>query len=43
MHTIAAKAVCFGEALREDYKEYMQQVVKNTKVLGEELKIMDLD
>ncbi|AUN22488.1 serine hydroxymethyltransferase [Clostridium botulinum] len=38
MHTIAAKAVCFGEALREDYKEYMQQVVKNTKVLGEELK-----
>ncbi|ABS41035.1 serine hydroxymethyltransferase [Clostridium botulinum] len=38
MHTIAAKAVCFREALREDYKEYMQQVVKNTKVLGEELK-----
>ncbi|EKN42189.1 serine hydroxymethyltransferase, partial [Clostridium botulinum CFSAN001627] len=38
MHTIAAKAVCFGEALREDYKEYMKQVVKNTKVLGEELK-----
>ncbi|EPY2277393.1 serine hydroxymethyltransferase [Clostridium botulinum] len=37
MHIIAAKAVCFGEALKEDYKEYMEQVVKNTKVLGEEL------
>ncbi|AUM96392.1 MULTISPECIES: serine hydroxymethyltransferase [Clostridium] len=37
MHIIAAKAVCFGEALKEDYKEYMDQVVKNTKVLGEEL------
>ncbi|EJP6470872.1 serine hydroxymethyltransferase [Clostridium botulinum] len=37
MHIIAAKAVCFGEALKEDYKTYMNQVVKNTKVLGEEL------
>ncbi|EPY2271535.1 serine hydroxymethyltransferase [Clostridium sporogenes] len=37
MHIIAGKAVCFGEALKEDYKEYMEQVVKNTKVLGEEL------
>ncbi|MDU7253247.1 serine hydroxymethyltransferase [Clostridium sporogenes] len=37
MHIIAAKAVCFGEALKEDYKAYMEQVVKNTKVLGEEL------
>ena len=37
MHIIAAKAVCFGEALKEDYKEYMDQLVKNTKVLGEEL------
>ncbi|MCR1933595.1 serine hydroxymethyltransferase [Clostridium tepidum] len=37
MHIIAAKAVCFGEALKEDYKTYMKQVVKNTKVLGEEL------
>ncbi|APH13543.1 beta-eliminating lyase family protein [Clostridium sporogenes] len=37
MHIIAAKAVCFGEALKEDYKEYMEKVVKNTKVLGEEL------
>ncbi|NFV14206.1 serine hydroxymethyltransferase [Clostridium sporogenes] len=37
MHIIAAKAVCFGEALKEDYKTYMNQVIKNTKALGEEL------
>lgn len=38
MHTIAAKAVCFGEALQEDYKDYINQVVINAKVLAEELK-----
>ncbi|CAG7841097.1 serine hydroxymethyltransferase [Clostridium novyi B str. ATCC 27606] len=37
MHIIAAKAVCFGEALKEDYKQYMSQVVKNAKVLADEL------
>lgn len=37
MHTIAAKAVCFGEALTDDYKQYIKQVVKNSKVLAEEL------
>ncbi|MBR5468020.1 MAG: serine hydroxymethyltransferase [Firmicutes bacterium] len=37
MHIIAAKAVCFKEALQPEYKEYMQQVVKNAKVLSEEL------
>lgn len=37
MHTIAAKAVCFGEALRPEFKDYIDQVVKNAKVLGEEL------
>lgn len=37
MHIIAAKAVCFGEALRDDYKQYINQVVKNCKVLGDEL------
>jgi glycine hydroxymethyltransferase len=29
MHTIAAKAVCFGEALQPDFKDYIKQVVKN--------------
>lgn len=38
MHIIAAKAVCFGEALTDDYKKYIKQVVKNAKVLAEELK-----
>ena len=38
MHVIAAKAVCFGEALKPEFKEYQQQIVKNAKVLSEELK-----
>jgi glycine hydroxymethyltransferase len=38
MHIIAAKAVCFREALSDEYKEYIKQVVKNAKVLAEELK-----
>lgn len=37
MHVIAAKAVCFNEALDPSFKEYMNQVVENCKVLGEEL------
>ncbi|MCT8975981.1 serine hydroxymethyltransferase [Clostridium sp. CX1] len=37
MHIVAAKAVCFGEALTDDYKEYINQVVKNCKILAEEL------
>jgi len=36
-HVIAAKAVCFGEALQPAYKDYMNQVVKNAKVLAETL------
>lgn len=34
---IAAKAVCFGEALKPEFKEYMKNVVKNTKMLAIEL------
>ncbi|WP_123052838.1 serine hydroxymethyltransferase [Clostridium sp. JN-1] len=37
MHVIAAKAVCFGEALKDEYKSYIDQVLKNAKVLAEEL------
>lgn len=37
MHTIAAKAVCFGEALKPEFKVYIEQVVKNAKLLGKEL------
>ena len=38
MHTIAAKAVAFGEALRPEFIEYAQQIVKNAAVLADELK-----
>jgi glycine hydroxymethyltransferase len=37
MHVIAAKAVCFGEALKPGFKKYANQVVENARVLGEEL------
>ena len=37
MHTIAAKAVCFKEALSEDFKIYAKQVVKNCAALADEL------
>ena len=37
MHTIAAKAVCFGEALKPEFKIYANQIVKNCAVLAEEL------
>lgn len=36
-HVIAGKAVCFLEAMTPEYKEYMGQVVKNTKLLADEL------
>jgi glycine hydroxymethyltransferase len=37
MHVIAGKAVCFGEALRPDFKAYGTQIIANAKVLAEEL------
>lgn len=37
MHIISAKAVAFGEALRPSFKIYIQQIIKNAKVLAEEL------
>ena len=36
-HVIAAKAVCFGEALKPEYKEYAQNVCKNAKALAARL------
>jgi len=38
MHTIAAKAVAFGEALKPDFKTYAKQIVKNASVLADEMK-----
>ena len=37
MHTIAAKAVCFGEALKPEFKAYAEQIIKNTKALADAL------
>ena len=36
MHTIAAKAVAFGEALKPSFKTYQEQVIKNAKAMAEE-------
>lgn len=38
MHVIAAKAVCFKEAMNEEFKEYQRRIVKNAKKLAETLK-----
>ncbi|MCB1226470.1 MAG: ribose 5-phosphate isomerase B [Verrucomicrobiales bacterium] len=37
MHVIAAKAVCFGEALRPGFKEYSKQVIANAQALAARL------
>ena len=37
MHVIAAKAVCFKEALTDEFKEYQKQIVKNAKAMADEL------
>ena len=37
MHVIAGKAVCFGEALKPEFKEYQKQLVKNAAVLAQAL------
>ncbi|MBE0068447.1 serine hydroxymethyltransferase [Thermoanaerobacterium thermosaccharolyticum] len=37
MHVIAAKAVCFNEALKPEFKEYQKRIVKNAKALAEGL------
>lgn len=37
MHTIAAKAVCFGEALKPEFKDYQRRIVENAKALADGL------
>ncbi|MFN7161039.1 MAG: serine hydroxymethyltransferase [Candidatus Gracilibacteria bacterium] len=43
MHSIAAKAVAFHEAMQPDFKEYAAQILKNAKVLSEELMNLGYD
>ena len=38
MHIIAAKAVCFGEALKPEFRQYQAQILANARKLAEELK-----
>lgn len=42
MHIVAAKAVCFGEAMAEDFKTYGRAVIDNAKVLADSLMAMGL-
>ncbi len=37
MHIVAAKAICFGEALQPDFRAYGEQIVENARVLAETL------
>ena len=37
MHVIASKAVCFGEALKPEFKKYQEQIVKNAQALAKTL------
>ncbi|RPF47576.1 serine hydroxymethyltransferase [Hydrogenoanaerobacterium saccharovorans] len=43
MHIIASKAVCFGEALKPEFKTYQHQIVKNAKALANALKAKGFD
>ena len=43
MHVIAGKAVCFGEALKPEFKEYQKQIVKNAKALANRLLELKFD
>ena len=43
MHIISAKAVAFGEALRQDFKEYAQKIVNNAKTMADSLMELDYD
>ena len=43
MHVIAGKAVCFGEALKPEFKEYQQSVINNAQALAKALKAKGLN
>ena len=43
MHVIAAKAVCFKEAMEEDFKVYQQQILNNAKTMSKRFMDNDVD
>ena len=43
MHVIAAKAVCFKEAMTDDFKDYQQQIISNARIMCEQFKLRGFD
>jgi len=43
MHIISAKAIAFGEALKDDFKEYAQQIIDNAKTMAQSFLDLDYD
>ena len=43
MHVILAKAVAFGEALEDSFTDYAKQIIKNAKILSDELTALGYD
>ena len=43
MHVVAAKAICFKEALDPDFKKYIQQVINNAKVMSQTIMSRGID
>ena len=43
MHVIAAKAVCFKEAMEDDFKSYQQQILNNAKAMSQKFMANDID
>ena len=42
MHIIAAKAVCFKEAMEDDFKAYQQQILSNAKTMSKQFMSNDM-
>ena len=43
MHVIAAKAVCFKEAMTDDFKDYQKQIISNAQIMCEQFKLRGFD
>ena len=43
MHVIAAKAVCFKEAMTDDFKDYQKQIISNARIMCEQFKLRGFD
>ena len=43
MHVIAAKAICFKEAMTDDFKDYQKQIISNARIMCEQFKLRGFD